>query len=106
MKEFLTTFIAERTLAELLEWLADINVCYSTLRTLLDGTFDENSRERGMLLVEDGDIEHLGIPIKYMNEPGNVDFKVPSLGEHSRDIAIRLGYSDAEIKELIDENVI
>ena len=106
VKEFLTTFIAERTLAELLEWLDDINVCYAPLRTLLDGTYDENTRERGMLLIEDGEIEHLGIPIKYTNEPGKVGFKLPEIGEHSREIAIRLGYSDTEIKELFDDKVI
>ena len=59
-----------------------------------------------MLLIEDGEIEHLGIPIKYTNEPGQVDFKLPELGEHSREIAIRLGYSDTEIKELFDDKVI
>lgn len=106
VKEFLTTFISERTLAELLEWLSGINVCYSSLRTLFEGTFDDNTRERGMLLLEEGEIEHLGIPIKYTNEPGVVNFKVPDLGEHSRDIAMKLGYSEAEIQTLYDENVI
>lgn len=106
VKEFLGAFFAERTLAASLEWLSDINVCYAPLRTLFDGVFDENTRERGMLLLEDGGVEHLGIPIKFSNEPGTVDFKVPELGEHSREVAAALGYSDAEIDELFADGVL
>lgn len=106
VKEFLNHFFGERTLADSLEWLSDINVCYAPLRTLLEGVFDENTAERGMLLYEDRGIEHLGIPIKFANEPGEVDFHVPELGEHSREIAATLGYSDEEIEALVADEVI
>ncbi len=106
VKDYLAAFFAKRTLADALEWLSDINVCYAPLRTLFEGVFDENTREREMLLIEDGGIEHLGIPIKFSNEPGTVDFTVPTLGQHSREIAAALGYSDEEIEELVTDAVI
>jgi crotonobetainyl-CoA:carnitine CoA-transferase CaiB-like acyl-CoA transferase len=106
VKEYLTQFFAQRTLAQSLDWLSDINVCYAPLRTLYEGIFDENTAERGMLLLENGEIEHLGIPIKFANEPGRADFKVPELGEHSRDIAASLGYGDTEIAQLVADGVI
>jgi len=106
VKDFLDTFFAERTLAESLEWLSDVNVCYAPLRNLCEGIFDENTAEREMLLIEDGGIEHLGIPIKFAVEPGRVDFAVPELGEHSREIAATLGYSETEIDQFAAENVI
>lgn len=106
VKDYLAAFFAKRTLADALEWLSDINVCYAPLRTLFEGVFDENTREREMLLIEDGGIEHLGIPIKFSNEPGTVDFTVPTLGQHSREIAAALGYSDVEIEELVTDAVI
>ena len=106
VKDYLAAFFAKRTLADALEWLSDINVCYAPLRTLFEGVFDENTREREMLLIEDGGIEHLGIPIKFSNEPGTVDFTVPTLGQHSREIAAALGYSDVEIEELVTDEVI
>lgn len=103
---FLTDFFASRTLSEALAWLADVDCGYAPLRTLLEGTFDPNTLARGMLLTDAEGNHHLGIPIKYACEPGQVDFHVPELGEHSRAIARELGYADAEIVALLAEGVI
>ena len=106
VKAYLSEFFAERTLAQALDWLSDIDVCYAPLRTLFDGVFDPNTAERGMLLTDSDGVEHLGIPIKFQEEPGAVDFHVPELGEHSREIAAALGYSEAEIDTLKNDQVI
>lgn len=106
VKHFLQEFFAARTQAEALAWLSDIDVCHAPLRSLLEGVYDPNTEERGMLLHETGGIEHLGIPIKFRDEPGRVDFKVPGLGEHSRELALGVGYTQAEIDELARDAVI
>jgi crotonobetainyl-CoA:carnitine CoA-transferase CaiB-like acyl-CoA transferase len=41
--------------------------------------------------------EHIGIPIKFEDEPGRIDFGLPALGEHSEDILRGLGYTEAEL---------
>ncbi len=104
--EFLRDFFQAKTQAEALEWLSDVDCCYAPLRTLLEGTLDPNTTEREMLLQDAMGRDHLGIPIKYASEPGQVDFRVPALGEHSGQIARELGYNDAEIRGLIADNVI
>ena len=76
------------------------------MRTLLDGLFDPNTVEREMLVTDDDGVEHLGIPIKFQNEPGILDFSVPDLGEHSHEIATSLGYSETEIQIMKDDRVI
>lgn len=104
--DFLREFFGVRTQREALDWLADVDCCYAPLRTLLEGTLDPNTRERDMLLTDEAGHDHLGIPIKFADEPGRVDFKVPGLGEHSQAIARELGYSEEEIAALLAEKVI
>lgn len=106
VKAYLVDFFSKRTLEDALNWLSDIDVCYAPLRTLLDGLFDPNTVEREMLVTDDDGVEHLGIPIKFQNEPGTLDFSVPDLGEHSHEIATSLGYSETEIQIMKDDRVI
>ncbi|MBI4697019.1 MAG: CoA transferase [Gammaproteobacteria bacterium] len=106
VKVFLAEFFGARTQAEALAWLEGLDVCYAPLRTLLEGVFDPNTAERGMLITDEAGCHHLGIPIKYTREPGRVDTHVPALGEHSKQVAARLGYSAERIAELERDKVI
>ncbi len=106
VREFLQAFFAARTLDEALAFLSDIDVCYAPLRSLLEGIMDPNTEERGLRLRDEAGNDHLGIPIKFAQEPGRIDFHVPALGEHSRAIARGLGYSGPEVEELIRNAVI
>jgi len=103
---FLAEFFRERTQADALAWLADVDCCYAPVRTLLEGVLDPNTTERDMLLQDEAGNDHLGIPIKYSHEPGQVDFKVPKLGEHSHQILAELGYATAVIEGLASTGVI
>jgi crotonobetainyl-CoA:carnitine CoA-transferase CaiB-like acyl-CoA transferase len=50
------------------------------------------------MVVEDArGWEHLGLAIKYADEPGRIDFALPALGEHSEDILRGLGYTEPEL---------
>ena len=49
---------------------------------------------------------HLGVPIKFKEEPAQPVLRAPDLGEHSRDVLARAGLGAAEIDELARANVI
>lgn len=106
VKAFLRDFFGARPLAESLEWLADIDVCYAPVRTLPEGVFDPNTAARGMLLRDAAGTEHLGVPIKFRNEPAEPRLRAPALGEHSRAILAGLGYGAAEIDIYVREHVV
>ena len=61
---------------------------------------DPQLRYREMIVEDDSGQEHIGIPIKFLHEPGRINFAVPGLGEHNEEIALELGYSDQEIVQL------
>jgi crotonobetainyl-CoA:carnitine CoA-transferase CaiB-like acyl-CoA transferase len=104
--EFLRGFFAARSQEEALEWLADVDCCHAPLRTLLEGTLDPNTRERDMLLTDPQGHDHLGVPIKFTREPGQVNFAVPGLGEHGAAMLHELGYAADEIATLERDRVI
>lgn len=106
VKDFLSEFFAARTREEALAWLADIDVCYAPLRTLVEAFDDPHTAERGMLLHDEQGMPHLGTAIKFAQEPAQIDFAVPRLGEHSRAIATELGYAEAEIEALVRDGVL
>jgi len=109
-QEPLTAYLRElfktQTLAEWLDWLADVDACYAPVRTLREGIHDPNTRARGMLLVDEHGDEHLGVPIKFAREPARPELRAPGLGEHSVEIVKGLGYSDADVERLRAERVI
>ena len=106
VKSFIREFFGARTLAESLEWLSTIDVCYAPVRTLKEGVFDPNTAARGMLLRDDQGLEHLGVPIKFSDEPARPVLRAPELGEHSTEILAGLGYSSADIERYANEGVV
>ena len=72
------------------------------LRQALD---DQQIRHREMVLENDRGEEHLGIPIKFRNEPGVVNFVSPALGQHTTSILSELGYSQEEVKKMHADGV-
>lgn len=106
VKAFLDGFFRARTLVEALEWLADIDVCYAPVRSLLDSYADPNTLARGMLVEDEQGLPHIGLPVKFTREPGAVNSHIPDLGEHSRQIASSLGYTEEELDALARDLVI
>ena len=50
------------------------------------------------MIVEDNrGWEHLGIPIKFKNEPGKLVFSFPEKGEHNLEVLKSLGYREKDL---------
>jgi formyl-CoA transferase len=50
--------------------------------------------------------DHLGIPIKFADEPGRARLRLPAHGEHSSEVLRGLGYAEDEIAKLKQGGVI
>ncbi len=84
VKAFLRYTFRTRTQAEWDTWFEGRNICYAPVRNLAEAFAEPHLAERGMLLTDDSGNKHLGIPIRFRNEPGRVDPRLPDLGEHNR----------------------
>ena len=59
-----------------------------------------------MLVKADDGASHLGIPIKFREEPGRIETDVPALGQHSTAILCEIGYDEAACAALSRDGVI
>lgn len=89
-----------RTLAEWETFLAPLDLCWSTVRSLKDAFDDPFAAERGMLLRDADGRVHIGPPIRFRHEPPQPRLATPAYGEHSAEIARELGVDAAEIYAL------
>jgi crotonobetainyl-CoA:carnitine CoA-transferase CaiB-like acyl-CoA transferase len=96
---FVETFKA-KTQAEWEDWFLGMDVCFAPVRNLRQGLDDPQLRAREMVLKDERGWEHIGVPVKYRDEPGQPNFALPAQGEHGPEILARLGYSDEEIARL------
>ena len=53
-----------------------------------------------------GSIKQTGLPLKFSLTPGGLDRHPPLLGEHNQEILQGLGYSTAEIEQMVEQSVI
>ena len=83
-----------------IDWFEEVDAAFAPVKNLREGVDDPQLRYREMIVEDDSGQEHIGIPIKFLHEPGRINFAVPGLGEHNEEIARELGYSDEEIVQL------
>jgi crotonobetainyl-CoA:carnitine CoA-transferase CaiB-like acyl-CoA transferase len=100
LKRFFEQTFATRTLAEWEAFLAPIDVCWSSVRSLKDAFDDPYTEERGMLLRDDAGHRHIGAPIRFRQEPARPDLRLAGYGADSESLAARVGFSPAQIAAL------
>jgi len=88
------------------QWFAGMDVCYAPVRDLHSAVHDEHLCLREMLLYDDRGNEHLGVPVRFTEEPAAPDFNLPAVGEHSRQVLTEIGYSQERVQALLDTGTI
>lgn len=105
VKAFLRERFLSKTQEEWIEWFADVDAAFAPVNDLRQGADDPQIRAREMIVEDDRGWEHIGIPIKFANEPGQIKFKAPELGAHNLELARTVGFSEDEIKAMLGKGV-
>lgn len=96
---FRETFISQPQ-SYWVEWFEDVDAAFAPVNNLREAMDDPQVRYREMIVHDPEGNEHIGVPVKFLNEPGRVNFALPALGEHNHEVAQSLGFSAAEIEQM------
>jgi len=93
VKAFLADTFASRSLVEWKKFLCDVDVCWAPVNTLTESFNDPQTHARHMLWTDAQGGTHLGIPIKFANEPGRINPHVDTPGESTAAVLAELNLS-------------
>jgi crotonobetainyl-CoA:carnitine CoA-transferase CaiB-like acyl-CoA transferase len=106
VREFLAATFRTKTRAEWVEWFRGRDVAFAPMRTLPEALEDPHFKARGMVLRDARGWDHLGVPIRFQDEPGRPVFEPPAHGQHTSGILRSLGYAEGEIAQLKSKGVV
>jgi crotonobetainyl-CoA:carnitine CoA-transferase CaiB-like acyl-CoA transferase len=106
VRAFLRKIFAEKTKAEWLAWFEGRDVAFAPMKTLPEVLEDPHFKARAMVLKDERGWDHLGVPIRFADEPARPAFDAPAHGQHSAAILRSLGYDAAEIAALRSKGVV
>jgi len=105
VKEFLTETFLTKTQAEWVVWFDGVEAAFAPVNNLREGADDPQIRAREMIIEDEQGREHIGIPIKFKNEPGKVNFLAPELGADNEAVALELGFTPEQIQAMKEKGV-
>ena len=86
VKAFLRDAFAQKSRAEWEEFIRDLDVCAAPVLDIHEAFHSAQAADREMLVSDaDGNL-HIGTPLKFSEEPGQLSLDLPELGEHNDDI--------------------
>lgn len=106
VRDFLEATFASRPLAHWIEWFKGKDVCWAPVLDLREGLNHPHVHARGMRLKDVEGSDHLGVPIRFANEPARPSFKLAPLGADGPELLPRAGLSKAEIAELRTKKIL
>jgi crotonobetainyl-CoA:carnitine CoA-transferase CaiB-like acyl-CoA transferase len=98
--EFVQSMFLTKSQADWVEWFSRRDIGFAPVKTLREAFDDPHSQARGMHIVDELGQEHVGLPIKFADEPGRADLRVPGLGEQTAAVLRQVGYAEPEIAAL------
>lgn len=87
--DFLAATFLQKTRDEWDAWLSKLDVAFGAVKTLPEALDDPNLTARGMLLRDAEGRRHIGTPIRFRDEPAQIDLASPHLGEHNAELLPR-----------------
>jgi crotonobetainyl-CoA:carnitine CoA-transferase CaiB-like acyl-CoA transferase len=96
----------ERTMAEWVTELADLDICFGPVATLSEMLEDPHVRHRGMVVEDPEGRRHLGNPIKLSDTPATMRRPQAQLGEHTDEVLAGLGFSPGDVAALRERGIV
>jgi crotonobetainyl-CoA:carnitine CoA-transferase CaiB-like acyl-CoA transferase len=71
---------------------------------------DPQTKAREMLIETEhqrlGPVQTIGFPVKFSETPAAIERGAPTLGQHTTEVLLELGYADSDIDKLVADNVV
>ncbi len=100
----------EKSTVQWIEELEPRGVLCARVNSFEDARDDPQIKANNMVLemnhAQAGPLKMLGVPVRLHGTPMTLRSTPPNLGEHSREVAAELGYSEESITELIESGVL
>ncbi len=110
LAELLEGILTEHTTEYWMERLEAAGVVAGPIYDMAQVYADEQVLAREMLVELDdaelGRLKNIGVPVKLSATPGSIRRRGPALGEHSREILLQHGYTQAEVEDLLAAGVV
>jgi crotonobetainyl-CoA:carnitine CoA-transferase CaiB-like acyl-CoA transferase len=81
--EFLRALFVQKTQAQWITWFAGRDISFAPVRDLREAMEDRHLAARAMILRDAQSHRHLGVAIKFRDEPAQPRLTIPALGEHT-----------------------
>ena len=99
---FLRATFRGRTLAEWQEWFEGRDICWSPVLDLQEAWSADHVWARDMRWRDQDGNDHIGTPLKFQQDPGQLDAKLPNLGEHTAEIVADLDLTPGQRREILE----
>ncbi len=100
VKDFLRATFRTNTMAHWEKEFDGVDCAFAPVKNLREACDDTQLRHRQMIVEDERGWEHIGMPIKFKHEPGQLKFQFAKLGEHTEQVLARLGHDAAALAKL------
>ena len=102
--------LSQQSTAHWLELLEQAGVVAGPIYDMEQVYRDPQIMARDMVVeLEDetlGTLRNIGVPVKLSETPGSIRHRAPALGEHSQEILLQAGYTEADVEDLVEAGVV
>ena len=105
LRASIEALLAGQDAAALCEALLKAGVPAGPVHQLPEVLEHPHTRHREMVVEFDNGQQGLGIPVKLSRTPGSVQAPAPAIGQHTRQVLGALGYSAAQVDELLKQGI-